>query len=80
MLWLKQGEQHKKIERLVKALFALAWFTSMARKVGEFFHQNVQASSQLTLYFGYIIVNVDNTLIIVLQETREVKKGTMDIM
>ncbi len=38
MLWLKQGEQHKKIERLVKALFALAWFTSMARKVGEFFH------------------------------------------
>jgi hypothetical protein len=35
---------------------------------------------QVTLYFGYIVVNVDNTLIIVLQETREVKKGTIDIM
>jgi hypothetical protein len=28
----------KKIERLVKALFALAWFASMVREVGEFFH------------------------------------------
>ncbi len=74
MLWLEQGEQHKKIERLTKTLFASTWFASMVREVGEFFHYNVQTSLQVTLYFGYIVVNIDNTLMVVLQETREVKK------
>jgi hypothetical protein len=55
----------KKLERLTKAIFASTWFASMVREVGELFHLNVQASLQVTLYFGYIVVNVDNTLIVV---------------